>query len=98
MAEQSKTHAKVAQTLPELTVARLERVDLIIRQSHEQNTIIIRKLHAVQVEVQELRSEVSTLLRAVRFALEHSHEDPLIREALMKDTQKHASHAYTKPI
>jgi len=34
-------------------------LDLIIRQSHEQNTIIILKVHALQVEVQELRSAIA---------------------------------------
>lgn len=51
------TNRKTAKTQAELSHEQLARADLVLRQTSEKVTALFAKVHAVQVEVQELRAE-----------------------------------------
>lgn len=69
-------------------------LDLLIRQTHEQNTVIIIKLSNLQLEVSQLRSSVTTLLSAFHTILALDREDPMLAEKVRKEYLSLTHHAY----
>lgn len=78
-------------------------LDLVIRNTCASVAIVLVRVHNLQVEVaalgkqiQELRSENSRVLDALRAVLDVPKTDERLQEALRQDTRKTVSHAYDK--
>lgn len=69
---------------------------LLLRQTNEKQQVLFLKLQQTLVEIQQLRAENATFLRAIRLTLELPAEDQHHIAAVMKDTRVAVSHAYDK--
>jgi hypothetical protein len=77
-----------------LSPEQLLRCDLVIRQTFEKVSALFLKVHNLQIEVQELRSEQAALARLVLSAL--AVTDASTATAVDYETLKQVSHRYKK--
>lgn len=86
------------QSKPPFNPVRYDKdISLLIRQTYEKQQVIFHKLHAIQVQVQELRASQDTLLRAFQLVLSLPREDADLAEKVKKEMLHQTNHAYTKP-
>lgn len=101
--EKRREERRAANAIPLPTIAvevngsvSREPLDIIIRKSYAQSTALFAKLHATQVEIQQLRTSVEALLRLVQTTLALDVEERKNTEVVDWDALEQLNHIYTK--
>lgn len=83
--------------MDELSFRRIRETLQLVKETDARSRVLFTLVRNLTVEIQGLRAENQTLLRALRSILELPPENPHHAKAILKDTQVRASHAYDKP-